>query len=495
MTHTLAPASVCYMIKPFIINQRQVFPLAIPFKVSPQLRRLLDTVQQAGGQAVLVGGCVRDHLLGLVAHDIDIEIYGIDAPVLETLLTKHFSVVAVGKSFGIFKVSVEHEGHKQSFDVALPRSENKQGQGHKGFVISTNPAMSFIDAAARRDFTINAMGIDPDNQTLWDPHGGQQHLAARLLKHVSAAFSEDPLRVLRAAQFCARFDLRLDSETAALCRSLEHELATLSQERIYGEMKKLLLAQKPSVGLEVLRETYAVNLFPELKNLMGCPQDPEWHPEGDVWVHSLMVTDQAANLIKSLPLSEDERLVVMAGALCHDLGKPLTTIPKDGRIKSPGHEQAGVGPTISFLNAMGMPLKLHEAIASMVREHLKPHQLYKTRDEVSDGAIRRLAARVDVEKLLLVSQADFLGRTTPDALAGSDPSAPWLKQKVLDLVGKDMAPKTIVQGRHLIALGYQPGPHFANILREAFEAQMDGQFVDEPTAIIWLKNHLTSLKD
>src|SRR5208337_3371237 len=149
-----------------------------------------------------------------------------------------------------------------------------------------------------------------------------------------------------------------------------------------------------------------------------------WHPEGDVWIHSLMVADKAALLIDSLDMSEDDRLVVMAGALCHDLGKPLTTVPKDGRIKSPGHEQAGEQPTRAFLTAMGMPQKLHDAIVSMVREHLKPHQLYRTRDEVTDGAIRRLASRVNIEKLLLVSKADFLGRTTADALAGHDPSAP-----------------------------------------------------------------------
>jgi tRNA nucleotidyltransferase (CCA-adding enzyme) len=473
-----------------IIDQSQTFPLPTPFVVSPQLNLLLDHIKQAGGRAILVGGCVRDHLLQHTAQDIDIEIYGIDATTLESLLTKHFSVVAVGKTFGIFKVSVSVNGEKQSFDVALPRTENKEGQGHKGFVISTNPHMSFTQASSRRDFTINAMGIDPEAQVLLDPHHGQQHLLKRHLQHVSNAFSEDPLRVLRAAQFCARFDLILDKKTVDLCRSLEEELKTLSNERIYGEMKKLLLSKKPSLGLLVLRQTNALNLFPELVNLIDCPQDAEWHPEGDVWIHSLMVTDQAAMLTSRLDLSEDDHLVVIAGALCHDLGKPKTTVPKDGRIKSPGHEQAGEEPTRTFLTAMGMPQKLHDAVVSLVKEHLKPHQLYRTRDEVSDGAIRRLASRVDIKKLLLVSQADFLGRTTPDALAGHDPSAPWLTQKVLDLVGKDLSPKPILQGRHLIVIGQKPGHHFADILREAFEAQMDGEFNDEESAMAWLKKRL-----
>lgn len=455
------------------------------------LAALLTTIVDGGAYPILVGGAVRDHLSGLKAKDFDIEVYGLATEALEQILNAKFSVIAVGRIFGIFKVIVTLNGEQKSFDVAIPRNENKSGSGHKGFVVATNPHMSFKEAASRRDFTINAMGIDWVTQTLLDPFGGENDLNIRTLRHVSPAFSEDPLRVLRAAQFCARFDLSLAEDTVLLCQKLKYELLTLSRERIFEELKKLLLAPKPSIGLEVLRATEALILFPELDDLIGCAQDPEWHPEGDVWVHSLMVTDQAARIAAALP--EDERLIVMAGALCHDLGKPSTTLLKDGHIKSPGHEQAGLEPCLSLLTKMGFPKKWHDDIAKLVMEHLKPFQLYAKRDEVSDGAIRRLSTRVNVEHLLLVSKADFLGRTTKEALAGDDPSEPWLKEKLSELVGQSLKPTPILQGRHLMALGLKPGSHFGPILSQAFEAQLDGVFSTEEAGILWLKEAIKKI--
>lgn len=473
-----------------VIDARHKSFLARPFFVSQALTVLLDALSAVGGRGILVGGCVRDHLLGLTHQDLDIEVYGIDVATLEKILAKHFSVVAVGKSFGIFKVMISDDLGKHVFDVSLPRRENKAGQGHKGFVIATDPKMPFSEAASRRDFTINAMGIDPISQELLDPHGGKKDLEDSRLKHVSQAFNEDPLRVLRAAQFCARFNLWMDESTILQCILLRDELSTLSQERVYWEMKKLLLAKKPSIGLEILRKVEALILFPELARLIGCNQDPEWHPEGDVWVHSLMVTDQAANIVANCNITEDEKLIVMTGALCHDLGKPSTTQVKDGRIKSPAHEQAGVEPTRQFLTAMGFPQKFHDEVCALVADHLKPHQLYRARDEVTDGAIRRLAARVNIDHLLMVSTADFLGRTTKEALEGVDPSAGWLREKLHALLGDDKKPQPILLGRHLIALGQKPGREFSRILNDAFEAQMDGHFTDETSALIWLKKYL-----
>lgn len=473
------------------ILQPKRYQLTSPYIVDEHMKLLLDVIKNAGGSGLLVGGCVRDHLLGHASKDIDIEVYGISADALENILAKHFHVVAVGKSFGIFKVMITLGDQKKSFDVAMPRTENKEGQGHKGFVISTDPFMSFVDAAKRRDFTINAMAIDVDTQELIDAYNGFSDLKNKVLRHVSSAFVEDPLRVLRAAQFCARFQLTLANETAKLCQELFLELKTLSRERIFWEMKKLLLSEKPSLGLTVLKDTHALNLFSELSDLIGCAQEAEWHPEGDVWTHSLMVADEAAKLLAKTELSEDEKLIIMAGALCHDLGKPATSIIKDGRIKSPGHEQAGAEPTRSFLTKIDFPKKFHDQVVSLVEEHLKPFQLYAARDHVSDGAIKRLAARVNINQLLLVSQADFLGRTTPEALSGHDPSAVWLKNKFTELLGVELEPKPILMGHHLIALGQKPGVRFGDILKQAFEAQMDGEFDDEASGILWLKNYLS----
>ncbi len=224
--------------QPVNVGARFRVPLSVPFQASACVLRLLAVVSAQGGAGVLVGGCVRDHLLGIKAKDIDIEVYGIDKDRLEQILTLHFSVVAVGKSFGIFKVTVIDKGERETIDVSLPRSENKEGSGHKGFVVTTDPHMPFEQASARRDFTINAMGIDVATNELIDPHGGFSDLRAHRLKHVSAAFSEDPLRVLRAAQFCARFALTLDPDTVTLCRTLRDELLTLSKERIFEEFQK-----------------------------------------------------------------------------------------------------------------------------------------------------------------------------------------------------------------------------------------------------------------
>lgn len=470
------------------IEASQKSLLTTPYVLSPHLKLLLDTIKSACGKGILVGGVVRDHLLGLKAKDIDIEVYGIDVESLEALLKKHFSVYAVGKAFGIFKVVVSIKDEKASFDVALPRRENKEGHGHKGFVIMTDAFMSFADAASRRDFTINAMGIDTESNELLDPYDGKGDLLSHRLKHVSDAFKEDPLRVLRAAQFCARFSLRLDETTKILCQSLRNELFTLSKERIFEEMKKLLLAKKPSLGLKIIRETKAIELFPELEALIDCPQDKEWHPEGDVWTHTLMVVDEAVKLVEGL--AEEEKLLVITGALCHDFGKPLTTIEKDGRIKSPAHEQAGILPTETFLETLGFPKKLIPDVVSLVKDHLKPYQLYNKRDEINDSAIRRLAARVNIDRLILVSEADFLGRTTKEALAGHDPSKSWLLDKFNQILGTERTIKPLLLGRHLLALGEKPGSHFTYILHEAFQAQMDGEFLDEDEAVVWLKSYL-----
>lgn len=470
------------------IDPAHVLPLVKPWPVEPGLAKLLKIIQAQGGKAILVGGCVRDHLLGLVPKDLDLEVYGLEPQELEEALAKNFIVLPVGKSFGIYKVIVQVNQENRVYDVAVPRLDNKSGSGHKGFIVSHDPFMSFSDAAIRRDFTVNAMGIDLCSQTLLDPHGGFKDLKLNLLRHVSKAFKEDPLRVLRAAQFCARFGFTLDPQTVDLCRSLKEELRTLSRERIYEEMKKLLLAKEPERGLEVLRSCEALLLFPELQALIGCKQEPTWHPEGDVWIHTLMVVKEARKLCESLP--EDEQLVVMAGALCHDLGKPPTTCIIDGKIKSIAHDQAGVPLTHSFLERLGFPPKYFSEVSDLVREHLKPFQLYAKRDEVSDGAIRRLCMRVNIKHLLLVSQADFLGRTTPEALSRVDPSAHWLDERIKQLLGNEVSIKPLLLGRHLIALGMKPGPHFSQILHSAFELQLDGLFNTEDQAILWLKEYI-----
>src|SRR3989338_2589134 len=302
------------------------------------LEKITQAILAAGGKPILVGGCVRDKLLGLASKDFDIEVYGLSLEQLEAALNRLGPVYAVGKSFGVFKLF--------NFDISLPRTENKAGKGHKVFVVQSDSNLTFEQASKRRDFTINAMGIDLETGKLLDPHEGQTDLKNKILRHVSDAFEEDPLRVFRACQFAARFEFKIHHDTLQKCLALESELNTLPWERIGEEFKKLLLAQKPSIGLQALLDTRALSLFPELEALIGCQQDPAWHPEGDVWIHTLMVTDEAAKLSDSL--------MIRLAALCHDLGKPPTTQFEDGRWRSKNHEAAGAAPTKSFLDKLGI---------------------------------------------------------------------------------------------------------------------------------------------
>lgn len=436
------------------------------------LETITQAILQAGGKPILVGGCVRDKLLGTTSKDFDIEVYGLSLEQLEAVLKTLGSVYAVGKSFGVFKLF--------NFDISLPRTENKQGQGHKGFVVQSDANLTFNQASLRRDFTINSMGIDLETGDLLDPNHGQADLKNKILRHVSDAFDEDPLRVLRACQFAARFEFEIHPSTLKKCHNLEVELKTLPEERIGEEFKKLIMAPKPSIGLQALLDTRALSLFPELEALIGCQQDPTWHPEGDVWIHTLMVTDEAAKLSDSL--------VIRLAALCHDLGKPPTTQFEDGRWRSKNHEAAGTAPTKSFLNKLSISHDDIEQILPLVQDHLKPCQLYRVKDQVSKGAIRRLATRVNIENLCLVAKADFLGRTTEDAKTGEDPSSTWLLEEAKKLAVSTSAPEPILLGRHLIELGIKPGPKMGKILKAAYDAQLEGEFSDLEGAIRSIKS-------
>jgi len=461
-----------------------------PVVPSAPLWRLRDVIVAAGGRAVAVGGCVRDGLLGHPAKDVDVEVYGLPLAQLEAALADAGLVVhAVGRSFGVLKVDVTAGDAREVIDVALPRTESKVGRGHRGFVVESDPFLPFEAAAARRDFTVNAMGVDLQTGALLDPWGGVADLEAGVLRHVSPAFDEDPLRVLRGAQFCARFGLQPAEDTVARCRALQGELPTLAAERVGEELKKLLVKGVwPSLGLQMLRVTGALDaLFPELVALIGCPQEQEWHPEGDVWVHTLMVTDEAARLARADGCSERDTLLTVLAALCHDLGKPPTTTVEDGRIRSRDHESQGEGPTRAFCARLGITADDVDVVVALVKDHLKPFMLWRERDTLGDAAIRRLALRVPLPLLVRVASADFFGRTTPEALRRDDPAGPWLLEKARALAVADAAPKPILLGRDLQALGLAPGKQFGALLKEAFEAQLEGAFADHDGAVAWLK--------
>ena len=282
-------------------------------------------IKEAGGKALIVGGAVRDEVLGIAAKDFDIEVYGLDDEEVEKIAGEFGSVKDVGKAFGILKL--QHKGGVE-LDISLPRTDSKIGEGHRGFEVKVDPRMSIAEAAKRRDFTFNALSKDPLTGEIFDPFGGVDDLREHILSVTDEErFRDDPLRLLRGAQFTGRFGVQADLKTLEIFKSMVPELAEISKERVREEWEKLLLrSKKPSKGLNLLREIGVVEqYYPELHAMVGCEQEFEWHPEGDVWVHTLMVVDKAKELTKSYNLSNEKARIVMLAALCHDLGKPATT--------------------------------------------------------------------------------------------------------------------------------------------------------------------------
>ena len=433
-------------------------------------------VRDAGGRAVIVGGWVRDRIMGRASKDVDLEVYGVPAEALRRLLGEFGSVNTVGESFTVYKVA--------EVDVALPRRESKTGRGHKAFEVTGDPDLSFREAARRRDFTINAIAWDPLADEYIDPFNGRGDIEARLLRAVDLrTFGDDSLRVLRAIQFAARFEFTLDPATRDLCRTIP--LDDLPAERIWGEIEKLLLhAVRPSIGFELALDLAVIDkLFPEIKALVGCEQEPEWHPEGDVWVHTLMVVDEARQRIDDL--DRPRQVAVMLGAVCHDLGKPPTTAFVDGRIRSIDHEQAGVAPATAVLDRLNIHtmdgFDVRREVLGITAHHLKPGMFRQSPTPVSDGAFRRLAQKVDLELLARVAKSDCLGRT-----GGFDCSAmDWFLARARQLGVEHAPPEPIVKGRHLLALGLSPGPRVGSVLRQIYEKQLDGSVttLDEGIAL------------
>jgi tRNA nucleotidyltransferase (CCA-adding enzyme) len=447
----------------------------VDLHVPPGLARLLAALRAAGGRPYIVGGAVRDRILGLPIKDYDVEAFGLPADRLEPLLGAHGRVDAVGQAFRVYKLSGV-EGVEGALDVALPRRDSKVGPGHRGIAVEGDPDLPVEEAARRRDFTMNAMLLDPATGGILDPWGGQRDLEARVLRAVDArTFGEDPLRALRAVQFAARYELEVDPATASLCASMP--LAELPAERVFGEIEKLLLkARRPSIGLALLRAWGMLpTVAPELLPLEETPQDPGWHPEGDVWIHTLQVVDAAADLREDLGDDRPRQLALMLGALCHDLGKPSTTSYEDGRIRSLGHEEAGLAPTRALLDRWNVHALIgydvREQVLGLVAHHLKPGQLYDERDHVGDGAIRRLARKCEPDLLYRVAKADCLGRR-PGAF--NTVAMDWFRERVRQLDVAVRPPEAILKGRDLIALGLAPGPEVGRVLRAVYERQLDG---------------------
>ena len=413
----------------------------VPGNQDETIRRIAETVRNAGGRALLVGGSVRDGLLGRIPRDIDIEVLGLDLDQLRSILEGFGRTHRVGRDFQILKV------HSLDVDFSVPES----------------PDLDFEEAARRRDLTINSMAMDPLSQQILDPHSGRADLEDGLLRATdSARFGEDPLRALRVMRLTSELDMRVDPELLRLCK--EQDLDAVAPERIFSEFSRTLeKTHRPSRGLAFLEESRLLRFFPELDRLRGVPQDPEWHPEGDVWTHTLLSVDQAALMRQA---NEEDRPLMWA-ALCHDLGKADRTRIEGGRVRSLGHDTEGSESSRIFLSRLQAPSLLIEQVSLLVRHHLAP-ALYVAQ-EAGPRGYRRLARRlakgqISLELLEQLARADHFGRTTEDARNRSFPAGVEFLQKAAAFsVNKGPEPD-VVQGRHLIARGLHPGRDFGEIL-------------------------------
>lgn len=441
------------------------------------VKELARGIRGRGGRAFLVGGFVRDQKMGLKSKDFDLEVFGIDSDALLQELEifsrfKDEKVNLVGESFQVYKIGL-------NLDVSLPRRDQKVGEGHRGFFVQSDPELSTEDAARRRDFTINSMMLDPLTDEVIDHFNGVSDLENKVLRMVDPlTFVEDPLRALRGVQFAARFDLSIERDTTITMAAMD--LNELPRERVWGEFEKLLIqSPKPSIGLKYL-QLLGINeqLFPELHVLSLTPQEFEWHPEGDVFTHSIAAADEARQRVKDLPYPQ--AVTVVLAALFHDLGKyETTTKSEDGRLVAHGHAEAGVSLARNMLDRFNLHsiegYDVRSQVMALVEFHMHPSQFHRQRDNINDSAFRRLSTKVDLDLLSRVFYSDSMSRNVnKHGIVFTPESNDWFAEKINTLEIKPEGPDKLLMGRHLIELGVKPGKAMGELLNQVYEMQLDG---------------------
>ncbi len=438
------------------------------------LQEIINAINEQGGIVYLVGGAVRDLLLAFHHHnsyqtsatikDLDIEVHGLSLDALEKILQNFGPVNLVGKSFGVLRLK------KLDVDWALPRADLP---GRKP-VVFIDPFMSMKEAFARRDLTMNAIGINLITFELVDPFGGYSDIQQGILRVPDATrFIEDPLRFYRVMQFIGRFEMKPDDQLDQLCKVMD--ISNVSRERIEEEFKKLLLkSQRPSLGIRWLDAIGRLKeILPELAAIKNVPQDPVWHPEGEVLEHTLQALDAAASLSYH---NNPEKLMVMYAALCHDLGKASTTKEVDGVLKSHGHAELGAVLSKKMLKHIMNNKELIKAVVTLVRYHMLPIQFIQS--NASPAAYKRLAKKLAPEAnlgmLAKVAYADKQGRNpqkyTPLQEPMPDIDRFIAKSRAIGVY--ETVEQPVLQGRDLMP-EIEPGPIMGTLVRKAYEIQLN----------------------
>ncbi len=426
-----------------------------------RLLHIVHDIREAGGRAFLVGGWVRDALLGRDCRDYDIEVYDIGQEELVPILKKYGRTNLVGKAFGVIHLAMKGE----SLDFSFPRTESKVGYGHRGFVVHTDEKLSFKEAALRRDFTINAMGMELPDLTLCDPYGGIDDLKAHVLRHVGPAFVEDSLRILRGVQFASRFECTLAPETVDLCRTLS--LADLSVERLFEEFKKWLLKPgKPSMGLKAFLDIGLDGYFPEI-----VPFAESWDVLG-------CLLDNMAGIRESV-LQENPS--ALDGDACAEWafaallsGNALACVAPES-VKSVAEKFL-----MRITNEVHLLKKVPEILACYGRldfENVPPAP-----------ELRRLSVRLGGLKLLCL-----LVQATPEIMLKKSGFASALAAAAREIGVYDDAPQPYLTGKMLMDMGVKPGKEMGVIIKRSFELQLDGEIKNISDALAWVKEINLSL--
>jgi tRNA nucleotidyltransferase (CCA-adding enzyme) len=437
----------------------EAHPTAQIAELLQALEPVLAPVQQSGWQWRVVGGAVRDLVLGRPVVDIDIEVV---APALADLERCYADMVprgAVGSDRQVIRIRTA------AYTVDI--------------TVATDAEVH--TAAAGRDLTINALAILPDG-TLVDPHGGLADLQHGVLRHIGTAFADDPLRVLRLMRFAGQLNFRVAPETLAHALAVVDRITQIPIERIWHEWRLFALAPHPWAGLMVLHATGWLRHYPMLAALMGCAQDFVHHPEGDVWIHTLYVCEGA--VARRGDLDSEKVLILSLAAICHDLGKPTTSYVENGRILCPSHAAAGVPFTIDFLRLIGAPDKYVAPVCALVREHMAAND-----GPASPRFVRRLAHRLapsDMDLWARLVAADSSGRPP---LPFKEPGAPFIAlAAALGAIKQPVAP--LLNGNDVLALGIAAGPRVKELLRIAYDAQLDGVYETRADALQWMQTHV-----
>ena len=507
------------------MNQYEHIPRKQLISVEDSIKKILLQLNTKGCRALIVGGAVRDAILGITPKDVDIEVYKISYNDLKEFLEKYGVVNLVGKTFGVIKFK-PYGGFPETifsdyeYDFSIPRKENKVGVGHTSFEIKFDLNMSIRDAGLRRDCTFNALSYDPIENKIYDYFGGLDDLKNGIIRHTSEQFKEDSLRILRILQFQSRFNFKIHPDTIKEIRNIletTKDFEDLSKERIFEEwMKFAVKGIRHDLIFDFLRETTLINKYPILKALASCPQDKFYHSEGDVEVHTKKTLLEIDKIIDRENISGNEKMTLVMVLLLHDVGKALTTKNefKRGRmtITSNGHEALGGEMAKTFLEQLGFHEELIIPICNLIANHLASVSISSIANKSGQlRAVKRLSRRLHpatIQQLLYVIEADHKGRGLKKnvfqrfiffvkKLFKGDNHATGLK--LLSDLSKEINVKHksyeyFLMGRHLIAEGLKPSPKFREILQKSYDAQENGDFQNLDGAKEWLKKYLQTIE-